>query len=98
MKKESNILGYVIMQIAVCAAEILLALGAIVGILYGACYLIERLSTIVDFGTGLFLLFTLAGAALYIDFSIRDKKADVKREKPEVRPSSCAMVKVYSSR
>ncbi len=97
MKKENNLLVLIIRDIAGYAAEILLVLVAIIGVFYAFDLIVELFSGIVNLVTGLFILFAIAGMALYIDFKPekRQPRGKSKATRQASGAASCEMLSVY---
>ena len=105
MKKRKNQDNYFVVlltEICVFAAEILAAAGLIVGFLYGVSFIAEILSSFVTVEMGLFVFFTIAGLALYIDFRPEKRRRESRRgrchSRPAVGSASGRMLKVYSAK
>lgn len=102
MKKEKNVLELIIREFSVYAVEIVLALGAILGVLYSVSFIAEFFSGLVDIGAGLLVVFLIAGLALYIDFKPDEKKQPGKHcnsaSRTSALSSSSGMIRVYSEK
>ena len=102
MKKEKDLFGLLIRDIAAYAAEIIIAACSIIGILYGVSLIAELLCGILTIEMGLFIFFTIAGLALYIDFRPEKKNARSRQGNtqphPAVKASSNRMLRVYSAK
>lgn len=111
MKKEKSFVTSLLRDAALYAAGIIVASVSIIGILCGASVIVDFLSGLMTVEIGLPILFTVAGAALYIDFRPEKKKAHTKRRNDSkrpvtgsvkagrgVNPTSVRMLSVYSAK
>ncbi len=101
MKKEKSLFGMFMRDLAYYAAEIALVAGAIIGILYVVNLLAECLRSFITVESGLLVLFSIAGSALYIDFRPEIKPARGRRGESHlrsVRASSNKLVRTCSSK
>ena len=67
MKKEKSFVTSLLRDAALYAAGIIVASVSIIGILCGASVIVDFLSGLMTVEIGLPILFTVAGAALYIE-------------------------------
>lgn len=68
MKKECNLFRLLVKALALYAAEIILVIGVVAGVFYAVGFVSELFSGAADLETGILVLFTIAGMALFIDF------------------------------
>lgn len=66
--------GLLMMELAVGAAELILVGAAVFGVLYAIGFVAELCQGLVNVSTAVFVLFTIAGVLLYLDFRPSVKK------------------------
>ena len=85
MKKDRSMAGMLFWELAVGAAELILIGAAFFGVLYAIGFLAELFHGMVSVSTAVFVIFTIAGVLLYIDFRPSRTKKPTAKDKRDSR-------------
>lgn len=101
MKKKCNLFRLLVKALALYAAEIILVIGVVAGVFYAVGFVSELLSGAADLETGILVLFTIAGMALFIDFKRGGEQSCAKRGRNSASSAAHAsgkMIKTYMAK